>query len=63
MFGRTNSTEATGTCARERISRSLHAAGQVIAGDRGWRAANAVSEAIGCGRIEFCDDPNCPDCN
>ncbi len=60
MFRRNSSTEGTST--REQISRHLQATGQRIAGERGGRIANRVSEAIGCGRIELCDNPTCPDC-
>lgn len=47
---------------RELVARRLQQAGRTVAGERGSRAANAVSAAIGCGRIELCNDPNCPNC-
>lgn len=47
---------------REAIARRLQQAGRTVAGERGSRIANGISEAIGCGRIEICDDPNCPNC-
>jgi len=50
------------TDPRELIARRLQQAGRTVAGERGSRAANAVSSAIGCGRIEICDDPNCLNC-
>lgn len=46
----------------ERITRGLQYAGQRLAGERGSKVANVISTALGCGRIEFCDDPACPDC-
>lgn len=51
-----------GASAPERVSRHLQAAGQRVAGERGGRIANRVSEAIGCGRIDLCDNPDCPNC-
>lgn len=48
--------------ARELIARRLQQVGWNVAGERGSRIANRVSEAIGCGRIELCDDPACPNC-
>lgn len=36
---------------RELVSRRLQQAGLTVAGEPGARAANWVSEAIGCGRI------------
>lgn len=47
---------------RELIARRLQQAGRNVAGERGGRIANRVSEAIGCGRIDLCNDPNCPNC-
>ncbi|MGW6222233.1 hypothetical protein ACWF8U_20385 [Streptomyces olivaceus] len=47
---------------REGIARRLQQIGLTVAGERGSRAANRVSKAIGCGRITLCDAPNCPDC-
>jgi len=57
MFGlRINDSQA------ERISRRLQATGRRLAGERGGRIANAVSEAIGCGRVTYCDNPTCLNC-
>lgn len=47
---------------REYTARRLQQIGRNIAGERGGRVANRVSEAIGCGRIDYCDRPDCPDC-
>jgi len=47
---------------RELIARRLQQAGRAVAGERGSRIVNGISGAIGCGRIELCDDPNCPNC-
>lgn len=47
---------------REVIARRLQQAGRAVAGERGSRAANAVSQVLGCGRIEICNDPSCPNC-
>lgn len=47
---------------RERVCRRLQQAGLTVAGERGGRVANRISEAIGAGRIELCADPDCPDC-
>ncbi|WP_318201064.1 hypothetical protein [Streptomyces sp. SCL15-4] len=47
---------------RELTARRLQQIGRTVAGERGGRVANRVSEAIGCGRIELCDDPSCPNC-
>ena len=46
----------------ERIARRLQQAGRNLAGERGGRIANRISEAIGCGRIGLCDNPDCPNC-
>ncbi len=51
-----------GVSAAETVTRTIQATGRTLAGDRGGRAANAVTEALGLGRIEICDDPNCVDC-
>ena len=51
-----------GTTRREQVARHLQAAGRQVAGERGGRVANRVSEALGCGRIDTCDDPTCQDC-
>lgn len=47
---------------RERVSRRLQQAGHAVARERGGQIANRISEAIGCGRIDLCNDPACPDC-
>lgn len=47
---------------REHIARRLQQAGRTLAGDTGSRIANRVSEALGCGRIETCNNPTCPNC-
>lgn len=59
MFGRRNST----TSPSEVATRSAQVVGRTIAGDRGGRAANKVTDALGLGRIEACNDPKCSDCN
>lgn len=61
MFGR-KSNNSEGTSRREQVSRGLQSAGLTVAGERGARAANVVSERIGCGRIDLCDDPSCSGC-
>lgn len=48
---------------REVVARRLQQAGRTVAGETGSKVANAVSAAIGCGRIELCGNPNCPNCN
>lgn len=48
---------------REKVARGLQAIGLTVAGETGGKVANKISEAIGCGRIKTCDDPNCPNCN
>lgn len=52
-----------GISTPEYLCRRAQQAGRAVAGDRGGRVANAVTGAIGLGRIEICDDPNCPNCN
>ncbi|MFD8060818.1 hypothetical protein ACFXA0_15290 [Streptomyces cyaneofuscatus] len=47
---------------RERRTRTLHAAGLRLAGERGGRAANIVTGLLGLGRIELCTNPACTDC-
>ncbi|WP_151775783.1 hypothetical protein [Streptomyces abyssomicinicus] len=47
---------------RERIARRLQQVGITVGGETGSRIANRISWAIGCGRIELCDDPACPNC-
>lgn len=51
-----------GVSTRETVSRVLQATGLRVAGERGAKVANRVSEAIGCGRIDVCDNPGCEDC-
>ena len=46
----------------EVVTRPLHAAGRTIAGEKGGRAANAVTSVAGLGRIDICDNPACADC-
>lgn len=58
MFGRKNSASAA-----EVATRAAQAAGRTVAGDRGGKVANKVTNALGLGRIEICDDPKCIDCN
>jgi hypothetical protein len=60
MPQRNRDSEAMST--RELTARRIQQIGRNLAGDRGGRIANRVSEAIGCGRIDLCDDPNCPNC-
>jgi hypothetical protein len=60
MFGRKSNDDAMDP--REHIARRLQQAGRTVAGETGSKVANAISSAIGCGRIESCDDPNCADC-
>ncbi|MFE4420407.1 hypothetical protein [Streptomyces sp. NPDC056817] len=60
MFGRKRDNEAMD--GREVVARRLQQAGRSVAGERGSRVANRISDAIGCGRIELCGDPNCPNC-
>ncbi|MFJ4887803.1 hypothetical protein [Streptomyces sp. NPDC088731] len=58
MFGRKNER----TLLREHIARTLRVIGTTVAGDRGARAANTISERLRCGRIDICDNPTCPNC-
>lgn len=58
MFGR-----KTKTSASEVVCRSAQVVGRTVAGDRGGKAANKVTNALRLGRIEMCDDPKCRDCN
>lgn len=52
--------------AVEKVARGLDAAGRTVAGDRGGRVAAKVSEALGCGHVEYttvpCTGPDCPTC-
>lgn len=47
---------------RELVCRRLQQAGRTVAGERGSQLANRVSEAIGCGRIDVCGNPDCEAC-
>lgn len=58
MFGRKSSTSAS-----EVATRSAQAVGRTVAGDRGGKAANKITGALGLGRIEACSDPKCSCCN
>jgi hypothetical protein len=60
MSERNSSTQ--GTTTREQVSRHLQATGQRLAGERGGRIANKISEAIGCGSVTRCDRTDCPNC-
>ncbi|MFH9804932.1 hypothetical protein ACH4M0_22215 [Streptomyces albidoflavus] len=51
-----------GASLAEVVTRHLHAAGRTIAGEKGGRAANTITSAVGLGRIEICGNPACPDC-
>ncbi|EST17898.1 hypothetical protein [Streptomyces niveus] len=57
MFGRKNN----GASTAETVTRSVVAAGRIVAGERGARVANAITGPV-TGRIEICDDPTCKDC-
>lgn len=59
MFGRKNTT---GVSTAEVVTRTIQYAGQRVAGERGGQVANAVTGALGLGRIEMCDAPDCEDC-
>lgn len=58
LFSRKSTTSTS-----EVVTRSAQAVGRTVAGDRGGRAANKVTGALGLGRIETCADPKCTDCN
>lgn len=58
MFGRKNKSSAA-----EVACRSAQVVGRTAAGDRGGKAANKVTNALRLGRIEYCDDPKCTNCN
>ncbi|AWL34177.1 hypothetical protein B9S66_19245 [Streptomyces sp. SM17] len=51
-----------GASLAEVVTRHLHAAGRTIAGEKGGRAANTITSAVGLGRIDICDHPACTDC-
>ncbi|MEV7492203.1 hypothetical protein AB0O08_15790 [Streptomyces anulatus] len=55
--------KTSGVSAAETAARTVQTAGQRIAGERGGRAANRVTSALGLGRISYCNKPNCLDCN
>lgn len=55
--------KTAGVSPAETATRTIQAAGQKIAGERGGKAANRVTSALGLGRIEHCNKPDCPDCN
>ncbi|WP_435597084.1 hypothetical protein [Streptomyces anulatus] len=52
-----------GVSAAETATRTIHAVGQKVAGERGGRAANRVTSALGLGQIKVCGKPDCPNCN
>ena len=62
MFGK-KIREEDGISTQEYLCRRIQGVGRQVAGDRGGRAANAVTGALGLGRIDICDDPNCPNCS
>lgn len=51
-----------GVTVTETAARTIQAAGRTIAGERGGRVANRITETLGLGRIDICDDPTCADC-
>ncbi|WP_145503168.1 hypothetical protein [Streptomyces sp. CFMR 7] len=55
--------KASGVSAAETATRTVQAVGRTVAGERGGRAANKVTSALGLGRIDYCNKPDCPDCN
>lgn len=55
--------KSSGVSTAETAARTVQAAGQKIAGERGGRAANKVTSALGLGRIDHCNKPECSDCN
>lgn len=62
MFGK-KVREEDGMSKGEYACRRLQQAGRAVTGDRGGRAANALTGAVGLGRIETCDNPDCDHCN
>jgi hypothetical protein len=60
MFGRKNN--AQGVTTAETATRTIQAAGRTLAGDRGERIANRVTETLRLGRIDTCTNPTCKDC-
>ncbi|MFD4179276.1 hypothetical protein [Streptomyces anulatus] len=53
---------SAGITIRERLTRTIHAAGLYAAGERGGNAANALTDFLRLGRVELCADPSCADC-
>ncbi|WP_405479894.1 hypothetical protein [Streptomyces anulatus] len=53
----------SGVSTAETATRAIHAVGQKVAGERGGKAANRVTSALGLGQIEVCGKPDCPNCN
>ncbi|MGC5344548.1 hypothetical protein [Streptomyces sp. DT171] len=51
-----------GISLRERLTRTIHAAGLRLAGERGGHAANTLTDVLRLGRIDLCPDPACTDC-
>jgi hypothetical protein len=51
-----------GITFRERLTRTIHAAGLHLAGERGGNAANALTDFLRLGRVDQCADPSCTDC-
>jgi hypothetical protein len=57
MFGLKISDEKA-----ESVCRWIHAAVLTVTGGHGRQLVNKVTERIGLGRIELCDNPNCENC-
>ncbi|MGC4925576.1 hypothetical protein [Streptomyces sp. DT117] len=55
--------KTSGVSTAETATRTVQAAGQKIAGERGGKAANKFTAALGLGRISYCNKPDCADCN
>ncbi|WP_426501251.1 hypothetical protein [Streptomyces sp. D54] len=53
---------SAGITFRERLTRTIHAAGLRLAGERGGNAANALTDFFRLGRVVLCADPSCTDC-
>lgn len=62
MFGKRVRDEG-GISTPEYLCRRIQGVGRRVAGERGGRIANQVSESLGLGRIDICDDLKCPNCN
>ncbi|MGW5677548.1 hypothetical protein ACWEV4_21105 [Streptomyces sp. NPDC003860] len=60
MFG--FKSKSSGVPVAETVTRTIQAAGRTVAGDRGGQVANKVTETLGLGRIDLCDNPTCEDC-